>query len=185
MRDFRQVNQLLTGKARIIASIPSAISITKQDVDIRHLALSVTKDQILTMTQRKNNSVKSLDIQLTSHEASRYLKLAKETEFPSLQSCLCFTEGGFADAHILPPRAVYLILHPGLPKPQPPSLRNQNHGDNSAGQSWVGGAGGGRGQVSKKLHHPDKSLKPPSFHVLFCEMPIMTSAQGYCKRQIG
>lgn len=107
-------------------------------MDIKHLAVSVTKDQILTMTQRKNNSVESLDIQLTSHEASRYLKLAKGTEFPSLQSCLCFTEGSFADVHISSPREDYLTLHPGLPKPQPPSLCNQNLGDNSAGQSWVG-----------------------------------------------
>ena len=52
---------------------------------ISYTGLSVTKKPLRINNDPEEKQVaKNLHIQLTSHEASRYLELAKGTEFPTL-----------------------------------------------------------------------------------------------------
>lgn len=105
-------------------------------MDSKHQALCY-KSPNIKMTQRKSKSVKNLDLQLTSHEASRYLEIAKGTECPRWQSCPCFTDSDLASTHISSPREVTFDASPRPSGPPLPSLGFQHHGGNSAG--WDSG----------------------------------------------
>lgn len=142
-------------------------------MEIEHGALSVTKDHILTMTQTKNKWVKNLDIQLASHEASRYLVIAKWTEFLSLSSCpgwylYCLFQGSHT-WHVTQAFVGFSC----------PPQGSQHHAGKSAGPCSGDGA-------PENLPYLDKSLKPLSLHSLICEKQVtVPSIQGYCEGWIA
>lgn len=127
------------------------------------------------MTQRKNKSVKNLDTQLTSHEASRYLELAEGTEILKLViMCMFHRKRAHWHPYLLSQgRHTWHLTKafPGLSHP-PWAV---NHGGDSAGQ-------GSGDEVSEKLHHLDKSLTPPGLHFLMCRRPQSCLCTGMLQK---
>lgn len=74
---------------RIVASISqNVIARIKQDHGDRAWgSFCYKRSHINNDPNKKTSGSKNLDIQLTSHEASRYLAIAKWSEFLSLSSC--------------------------------------------------------------------------------------------------